>query len=149
MLKKIFKFFGGKPQSTSESLVLTAENDSELDDKFWKLLHDENLSEEEEMNLVNEITSKLAYGNTASYKDTGKLYQSYRRAAKICHPDNFMKWYDTPNLELATKWFQYVEGLYRSNNLPELLKALENLNIYKTAGLVLPPENLITDTYTF
>lgn len=68
MFNKIISLLKGRASPTSESLVPTSEVDSELDDKFWKLLHDETLSEEEEMNLVDEITSEFANGSALSDK---------------------------------------------------------------------------------
>lgn len=144
MFTKIFNLFKPKSKPTAGNAVETTfEENSELNNKFWKLLHDDTLSEEEEITLANEIEAELLESKILPHIKSGQLYQKYRKAVKLCHPDFFSASHDAFKCETATRWFQHVQNLYQNNDLSGLTAALKTLELYEEHG-TLPPLEYIS-----
>lgn len=144
MFKKIIDIFRNKTITpvTNTSGVVISDN-SELDSKFWKLLHDDTLTPEEEDRLTKEIDTEFPLGLvTTEGKVVTKakaiaLRGQYRECVKLCHPDKF----SATDEAIARHWFNRVEQLNREQNLDQMRKVYSALNFYRAMGTFPHPSN--------
>lgn len=131
MFNKILGLFKTKSSFVANNAVeVTFLENSELDNKFWKLLHDDTLSQEEEMLLASEIEAELLECKSLPHIKSKGIYNKYRKAVRLCHPDLFSASHDISEHETATMWFQHVQTLYQNNDLLRLSVALRTLEVY-------------------
>jgi hypothetical protein len=144
MLKKIFNLFRKKIETpaTNTAGVIRSDN-PELDSKFWKLLHDDDLTPEEEDRLTKEIDDEFTIrlvtteGEVLTKAKAIALRRQYRECVKLCHPDKFLE----ADQAIATHWFNRVEELNRAKNLDQLRKVYSALNFYRAMGTFPHPSN--------
>ena len=144
MFKKLFNLFRKKTETpaTNTAGVVLSDN-PELDSKFWKLLHDDTLTPDEEDRLSKEIddefTLKLVTveGEVLTKAKAIALRRQYRECVKLCHPDKFLE----ADEATARYWFQRVEILYAERNLDQMRKVYSALNFYRAMGTFPHPCN--------
>lgn len=144
MFKKIIDIFRNKTITpVTNTLGVVISDNPELGSKFWKLLHDDTLTPEEEATLSKDIDAQFSLSLDFSEdavltrQQIGALRWNYRNCVKLCHPDKFPE----KDEAIARYWFNHVEQLNMDKNIDQMIKVYSTLNFHRGLGVFPPPSS--------